>query len=303
MNRPMGKFALSSTPGCGKTTANNFIFKMASSEPFLHQKPILYQLEETFYHFRFDYVYIVDRMTAERIACRRDTFYVIDGNNAKPVHSKCLSLFISSPLNNTFKDWHYEAKVSPWYFPVWSLEELHNCRAYCYPNISVQDVLLRYKKYGGVARYVFCTDEKLPGIECAVADSDARKSLWSAGQPSQKFPMSHMLLHISVDTTLRFEHIILASRYVGRELFSKFFSETFELLKLLLGGGLLLVTCLNVTSTFYLKMVKGSNWYVDHFKVCYSAMHSSSTVHCGKSLISHLFPVRWRAVDAVGSFA
>ena len=236
MNRPMGKFALSSTPGCGKTTANNFIFKMASSEPFLHQKPILYQLEETFYHFRFDYVYIVDRMTAERIACRRDTFYVIDGNNAKPVHSKCLSLFISSPLNNTFKDWHYEAKVSPWYFPVWSLEELHNCRAYCYPNISVQDALLRYKKYGGVARYVFCTDEKLPGIECAVADSDARKSLWSAGQPSQKFPMSHMLLHISVDTTLRFEHIILASRYVGRELFSKFFSETFELLKLLLGG-------------------------------------------------------------------
>ena len=80
-------------------------------------------------------------------------------------------------------------------------------------------------------------------------------------------------------------------------LFSKC-RQTFELLKLLLGGGLfkLLVTYLYVSSTFYLKleMVKGSNWYVDHFKVL---LCHAFKFNC---LISHLFPIRWRAVDAVG---
>jgi hypothetical protein len=46
-----------------------------------------------------------------------------------------------------------------------------------------------------------------------------------------------MLLHIHVDEELRFEHVLLASRYVGTLLFSKYCEETLENLKSMLGGG------------------------------------------------------------------
>jgi hypothetical protein len=235
--RPKGKFALSSSPGCGKTIANNFIFKMAASDPFLRDKSILYQFGAHFYHFKSGSVGHIDRNTALTIASLPDTFYVLDGLDASPVHSECLTLFISSPQSNIFKDWHYHAQIVPRYFPVWSLEELRQCRIYCYPTISQEVVDRRYERYGGIARYVFWPNEEPPSIQAAVFDSDARKSIRSVGEPSRLFPTSHILLHLSVDEHLRFQHVVLASRYVGHLLFSKYFDETFETLKSLLGGG------------------------------------------------------------------
>jgi hypothetical protein len=233
--RPFGKFALSSTPGCGKTTANNFIFKMAASEPFLRNRPILYQFEDAFYFLKFDYVHRVDRNSAQRIAGDPETFYVLDGHNVTPVHSECLTLFISSPRSDTFKNWHH-AMIVPRYFPVWSLEELRSCRELCYSSISDEIVDGRYRKYGGVARYMFWTEGEPNPIEGAIADSDARKGIRSTGELSQVFPTSHMLIHIDVDETLHFRHIVLASRYVGQQLFLKYFDETFEFMQSLLGA-------------------------------------------------------------------
>jgi hypothetical protein len=137
---PMGKFTLSSSPGCGKTTANDFIFKMAAWDPHLHLKPILYQVKEVFYHLKSSMVYIVDHKEAHIIASLPETFYVIDGHDADPVHSLCLTLFISSPQSNNFKDWYFHQQIEPWYFLVWSLEELCNCQEQRYLTIS-PDVL------------------------------------------------------------------------------------------------------------------------------------------------------------------
>jgi hypothetical protein len=234
--RPLGKFALSSTPGCGKTAAFNFILKMAASDPLLKDKPILYQFKAFFYHFKSDSVYAIGSKAAQKIARRSETFYIIDGHNADPVQSDCLTLFISSPRSDTFKNWYYHAMTTPWYFPVWSLKELRDCREVCYPTISEEVVDRRYEQYGGIARYLFWTDQDPPAIKFVVADSDARKSIRAVGEPSQLFPSSHMLLHITVDDDQHFQHMTLASRYVGRLLFSKHFDETFELLKSLLGS-------------------------------------------------------------------
>jgi hypothetical protein len=235
--RPMGKFALSSSPGCGKTTANNFIFKMAASDPHLHLKPILYQVKEVFYHLKSNMVYIVDRKEAHIIASLPETFYVIDGRDADPVHSLCLTLFISSPRSNNFKDWYFHQQIEPWYFPVWSLEELRNCRERCYPTISPDVLDSRYHRYGGIARYVLRPVGEPPSIEAVVADYNARDSIRAVGDPSQIYPSSHMLLHLSVDENLRLQHVVLASRYVGSLLFEKYFDETYDRLTSLLGAG------------------------------------------------------------------
>jgi hypothetical protein len=125
--KPTGKFALSSSPGCGKTFATNFIFKMATSNAFLKNRRIIYQYKKSFYLFQSDKVFQVERNAAEAAARLSDTFYVLDGHDADPVHSDCLTLFISSPRSNNFKDWHYQAQITPLYFPVWSFASVVHC--------------------------------------------------------------------------------------------------------------------------------------------------------------------------------
>jgi hypothetical protein len=209
---------------------------MANTTEFLCNKSILYQFKTVFYYIRSENVFKVDRRRAEDLAILSDTFYVLDGLNADPVPSQCLTLFISSPRNNNFKDWHYHAQIKPSYFPVWSLDELRQCRAVCYADIDLGIVEDRYRQYGGIARYVFWPGEP-PSIESVIGDSDARKSIRSVGDPSQLFPSSHMLLHLSVDENMEFQHVVLASRHVGVLLFSKFFQETLDNLKSMLGAG------------------------------------------------------------------
>ena len=234
---PYRKFALSSSPGCGKTVAANFIFKMATSHPLLRDKPILYQFKTDFFYIQLDNVSKVTRDVASNIAVRPETFYLLDGLNADPLLSKCMTLFIASPHNNNFKDWYYHKTVTPLYFPIWSWDELRQCRELCYQGISEETIKSRYERYGGIARYVYWQPGDPPSLEAAVADSNARKSVRSVGEPSQLFPTSHMLLHIHVDEELHFEHVLLASRYVGTLLFSKYFEETLENLNSMLGGG------------------------------------------------------------------
>jgi hypothetical protein len=168
--RPIGKFALSSTPGCGKTFATNYIFKMASTNPYLCNKPILYQYKTEFFYFRSDKVFAVDRGRATTIAQSHDTFYILDGYNADPVSSECLTLFISSPCSSHFEHWCYEAQITPLFFPVWSLDELQSCRDQCYHQmIDRTTVDERYEQYGGIPRFVFWDGEP-PSIEAAVDD-------------------------------------------------------------------------------------------------------------------------------------
>jgi len=216
--------------------ATNFIFKMAYSHPLLRNKPILYQSGKDFFYFELDKVFYIDRKAAVQIAISDKTFYILDGLDTEPVHSEFLTLSMASPRSNYFKNWHYHAQITPSYFPVWSLNELRDCRALCYPMFDAATVDRRYKQYGGIARYVFWPNEEPPSLEGVIADSDARKSIRSAGDPSQLFPSSHMILHISVDEHLHFQHIVLASRHVGHLLFDKYFDETMERLKSLLGG-------------------------------------------------------------------
>lgn len=83
---------------------------MAASNSFLKDKPILYQFKAKFFSFENDKVINLDCEKAGLLVHPAKTFYVID---ADPLSSTCLTLFISSPRSNNFKDWHYREKVTP----------------------------------------------------------------------------------------------------------------------------------------------------------------------------------------------
>lgn len=230
--------ALSSTPGCGKTMSFLFILAKLQTTDVLRDKPILYQFGDTYHYYTSSNVFLISRERAYNVACDANTFYIIDGKNAVPLPSKCLTLFIASPRNDYFKDWYFHKKITPLYFPVWSLEEILDCRIRCYSSISEEAVKDRYKIYGGVARFVFWPGStEPPSIASAVQDANARKSIRSVWEPSLLFPTSHMLLHLVIDDKMHFTYVTLASQHVGVLLFSKYFEETLERLQSLLGAG------------------------------------------------------------------
>jgi len=168
---PSRKFALSSSPGCGKTVATNFIFKMATSHPLLHDKPILYQFKTDFYSIQLDNVSRINCDVASGIAICPETFYLLDGLDADPMHSRCLTLFIVSPCNNNFKNWYYQCTITPLYFPIWSWDEFWQCQELCYQGISEETIKSWYERYGGIAHYVYWQPGDLPSLEAAVTES------------------------------------------------------------------------------------------------------------------------------------
>jgi hypothetical protein len=286
--KPTAKFGVSSSPGCGKTFFTNLFLKMAASVPELQNKPILYQFKSSFFYFDSDKVFLIRFDEALKIALLPETFYILDGLNAEPLKSDCLTLFIASPRNNAFQDWNRHAKIVPCYFPVWTLDELRECRTICYPDISKETVDLRYERYGGIARYVFWPqDEEPPSIEGVVADRDARQSLRFINEPSQLFPSSHILLHIAIDANMHFQHVFLASRYIGKLLFSKFFKETFARMQELLGSGGALAGHLFECYVHFL---------FEHGQEEPLKCRSLEGLQCGSvaSTRSDAFPTRWR---------
>jgi hypothetical protein len=210
---------------------------MANTTPLLCNKLILYQFKASFSVLGPESVVEIDVLHARLMALEPDTFYILDGLDANPLSSECLTLFISSPRSASFKDWCYHAMVTPWYFPVWSLDELRDCRQLCYPSVDPTTLSKRYEQYGGVARYVFWSENAPPSLEATMADTNARRDIRYVSEPSQIFQSSHMLLHLAVSEEMRFSHLVLASRYVGVLLFSKFYQETYEKLTSFLGSG------------------------------------------------------------------
>ena len=165
-------------------------------------------------------VFIIDPNRAWDITMLPDTFYVPDGLNADPVPSHCLTLFIFAPLRQ-FQGSALSCTDHAALFPLLDLR----CRAACHPEIDLVTVDDRYWRYGGIARYVFCHEESLaPSIESVL--SDCKSSILSTdhlGCSQYRICWCTFLLN--------FQHVILASRYIGVLLFSKYFEETLDNLK------------------------------------------------------------------------
>jgi hypothetical protein len=183
---------------------------------------------------------ISDDEVAAMLILNRDTFYVIDGKESRALVSQCKTLFISSTRDEHFKYYRNQRKAKLWYFPVWTLEELDQCRKKCYPVQPVEVLKERFRIYGGVARYAFfdCTDstqyarQDPSEMDDALVDADAIKGLAAAGNPTAMFPTSHTLLHMIIGEKdahdYQFLHMDFASDYVEEQLWVRSFQTMIQ---------------------------------------------------------------------------
>ena len=106
---------------------------------------------------------------------------------------------------------------------VLSCLELRNCRRHCYPNVSDERLLKRYRICGGVALYVFGSFSVENVVEEALADYDAVKEVCNIRKPTKILPTTHTLLHTIVtnDGQYKLRHVDIASKYLGEQLWTR----------------------------------------------------------------------------------
>jgi hypothetical protein len=244
----MKSFAISGTPGIGKSLFFVYIlFRLVKDHHLkslsLGPKRVVYQMGSGYKCFDLQQLTVTELSKLEAALAVREqcSFYIIDGRTSEPLSSSCVTLFISSPRSELYKDFVKQKKAKPWYFPVWTLDELRICQRGCYPNLPIETLKERHCVYGGVARQIFDIDYSviIPRLmEEALSDVDAVKGVRNIGIPTSIFATSHTLLHIVVsdDSQYQFRHVDIASKYVGEQLWIRQSAQMITNLQEMFGG-------------------------------------------------------------------
>ncbi|KAH9117898.1 hypothetical protein LEN26_012362 [Aphanomyces euteiches] len=155
------KFGISGTSGIGKSIFFVYIlYRLLNGPCTFKPSRIIYQTEETFllYDLENYVVSIIQHKSDVTVLLNAPsplTFYIIDGEDSVPLHSACVALFISSPRSKTYQKFMVQKGGFQWVFPIWTVDELDDCRELCFPGCDKKSFENRYRIFGGVARPIF----------------------------------------------------------------------------------------------------------------------------------------------------
>lgn len=110
-----------------------------------------------------------------QLLLKHDTFYVVDGR--APLAALCRTLLITSPKRAVWAKWLTQHHAARLVAPVFTLRELLECRAACYPGVSEARVHALHARWGGSARFVLAQSNEQ---EQRVLTSELRASLRSS---------------------------------------------------------------------------------------------------------------------------
>jgi hypothetical protein len=250
LNLKMKSFAISGTPGIGKSLffvyilyrlMNDFRTKTLSLKP----NRIVYHRANEYTCFDLEKQSVTRTTMLDAGGLVRDhaTLYIVDGQTT-PMSSSCIVLFISSPRSAQYKEFVKQKMAKEWYFPVWTLAELQTCQRYCYPDLSIEILKKRYQVCGGVARFVFHKDYSIPvpkKMKSALNDVNAVRGVKYVGETTDIFQESHSLLQILVGddefgNAYQFTDLDVASKYVGEQLWIRHSAQMLTNLQEMFGG-------------------------------------------------------------------
>ncbi|KAJ3222886.1 hypothetical protein HDU81_009545 [Chytriomyces hyalinus] len=223
-------FAITGTPGIGKSHFFIYVLhrvmqrrSLNDSQPQpspLNPTRIIYQTSISCNCFDLDNqtVFELSRSQVKKLIHQSDTLYIINGRNSPAIPSSCVTLFIASPRSEEYLEFIKLGRLLEWYFPVWTKNELTACRESSFPDISLDTVLDRFRRYGGSTKYVFkCFHDDL---KTALADQSAVARIQDYGIYTEENARVHLLLHMAVseDGQYHYSHNVIASKYVGEQL-------------------------------------------------------------------------------------
>uniref|UniRef100_A0AAV1TLS1 Crinkler effector protein N-terminal domain-containing protein n=1 Tax=Peronospora matthiolae TaxID=2874970 RepID=A0AAV1TLS1_9STRA len=144
-----------------------------------------------------------------------ETFYIVDG--MKPQDYKAKTILVTSPRHEIRFEFH-KFDCGSFYMPVWTEEEIFQCRELMYSDRPVNDVKECFRKWGGIARYVlrYATDQdQQKSLDEAIGKVDLKALIKSHGKLSGDDKLiSHRILHYRVNDDFTEQGYTFASDYV-----------------------------------------------------------------------------------------
>uniref|UniRef100_A0AAV1TTW0 Crinkler effector protein N-terminal domain-containing protein n=1 Tax=Peronospora matthiolae TaxID=2874970 RepID=A0AAV1TTW0_9STRA len=128
-----------------------------------------------------------------------ETFYVVDA--IAPINYAAKTILLTSPRPKVWKAFHKD-HCKRFYMPVWTEQEILQCRELMYSDRPLECVMECYRRWGGVARYVLCfamdQDQQDLLVE-AIDEVNLEAIVNSNGKMSANDMMiSHRILHFRV---------------------------------------------------------------------------------------------------------
>ena len=111
------------------------------------------------------------------------------------------------------------------YMPIWSLEELVECKIAMYPEMSDAELRSRFDRWGGIPRFVLeKLDEANQGLLAqAIASATLPVIMESVGHISAHPEVSHRILHLHVEADFVTTTVRWASTWVAEEVAMRLF--------------------------------------------------------------------------------
>lgn len=230
LKQKISKFALSGTPGIGKTMIRNYLVWRLVQQLKKSGTPTVIALHSSgdgaghdvlaleFHRMQENgfpslSVSLWDPQTFQTFMDETTEVDFIQLNDISKGDSSALRessntvlrVRISSENDNSYKEWMKATQKPPavhlHMFP-WSIEDLKAARIQCAPEVQLETLNLRFHKYGGIPRVVFTTEEvgDSPRTFCAVCLLMKVRSLF-AGRSTIRFRLNRDGHHVP-----RFRH-------------------------------------------------------------------------------------------------
>ncbi|EGG21762.1 hypothetical protein DFA_01648 [Cavenderia fasciculata] len=233
--KPANLYLVKGNPGIGKsmffyyylwrkvqnleTCPKNIVFD------FVHHNAILFTFKDN-----LPTVYVGNRDQFANFLLYPDTFYFVDG--ITPLPSKCFVLFASSPDRTIYEKYMKEKFSASVILPIWTYYEIKgSIPIYCKDDDNnresfINETLIRFRRWGGVPRYVF---EKISPSEqntllLAISRCGAA-CLRSVNQQELEEPGSHKVMHLDVvpNTDYVQQRMVIGSPFIKQKLFQRFY--------------------------------------------------------------------------------
>jgi hypothetical protein len=95
-----------------------------------------------------------------------DTLCVVDSR--PPLHVSCPTVLVTSPKRDKWNEFAKREGTNVRFFGVYSVEEMHLLRKYCFPEVSEEIMLRRMRMWGGIPRACLSQHDKPQWTEDAL---------------------------------------------------------------------------------------------------------------------------------------
>jgi len=215
------RFVVTGAPGIGKSFFKFPLMRWLIKEG--KAKHIVLQMdgERHLFSHNSDVLMGDERAFGEKLR-QQTTWWIIDQSSAAPAYPyKAPTIVLSPPNRDRYKHFLKIPGSTKLYMKLWTGEEIEECRAACFPDLSMDLVNELQAKWGNIPRYVLekAQDEPAQDSLDQAISTCGLETVWKCiGQGDYAPEASHTLVHPNVSQPDAIPVMHLASKYVSSKL-------------------------------------------------------------------------------------